>query len=238
MFNNIKNQFPVFDKKPELVFLDTAASALKPISVIKAMSDCYSYEYSNIHRGLYSLSASLTTKFEGVRSKVSAFINSPSGDNIIFTKSATEAINLVVETFSQKFLSKDDEVIISHLEHHANIIPWHMASKKYNFKVIAAAISEDGSIDIEDLLNKINSKTKFISLTHMSNVTGSITNFEKIIKNIKNKDIPLLIDGCQHIAHRLTDVRKLNCDFYVFSGHKLYGPSGVGVLYMKKKMVK
>ncbi len=235
MLDNIKNQFPVYDKKPELVFLDTAASALKPISVIKSINDCYSYEYSNVHRGLYSLSSNLTSKFEDVRSKISRFINSPSSENIIFTKSATEAINLVVETFSQKFLSQDDEVIITHLEHHANIVPWHIASKKYNFKVIAAEILDDGSIDIEDLLNKINSKTKFISLTHMSNVTGSITKFEKIIEKIKNNKIPLLIDGCQYIAHRATDVSKLNCDFYVFSGHKLYGPSGIGVLYMKKK---
>ena len=235
MFENIKNQFPVYSEKPNLVFLDTAASSLKPISVIKSISDCYAYEYSNVHRGLYSLSSNLTTKFENVRSKISKFINSESEENIIFTKSATEAINLVVETYSNKFLTEDDEIIISYLEHHANIVPWHMAAKKYKFKVIAAEILEDGSIDVEDLLNKINSKTKFISLVHMSNVTGSITNFEKISKKAHDNNIPLLIDGCQHIAHKTTNVEELNCDFYVFSGHKLYGPSGVGVLYMKQK---
>ncbi|PPR45594.1 MAG: Cysteine desulfurase SufS [Alphaproteobacteria bacterium MarineAlpha5_Bin8] len=235
MFENIKRKFPVYDKNPNLVFLDTAASSLKPTSVIQSINDCYSYEYANVHRGLYSLSSNLTTKFENVRSKVSKFLNSESEENIIFTKSATEAINLVVETYCQKFLSKDDEVIISYLEHHANIVPWHMAAEKYKFKVIASEILEDGSIDIDDLLNKINSKTKFISLVHMSNVTGSITNFEKISKKANENNIPLLIDGCQHIAHKITNVQELNCDFYVFSGHKLYGPSGVGVLYMKKK---
>ena len=235
MFKDIKNSFPVYIKNPKFVFLDTAASALKPESVIKTVRDCYAYEYSNIHRGLYSLSANLTKKYEEVRLKISKFISAESADNIVFTKSATEAINLVVETYSEKFLSTGDEVIISYLEHHSNIVPWHMASKKYGFKVIAAEITEEGSIDVNDLIIKINIKTKFISLTHMSNVTGSITNFEKICEVAKYNNIPLLIDGCQHIAHAPTNVVNLGCDFYVFSGHKIYGPSGVGVLYMKDK---
>ena len=235
MFKDIKNSFPVYTKNPKLVFLDTAASALKPESVIKTINDCYAYEYSNIHRGLYSLSANLTKKYEEVRLKISKFISAESAENVVFTKSATEAINLVVETYSEKFLSTGDEVIISYLEHHSNIVPWHMASKKYGFKVIAAEITEEGSIDVNDLIIKINIKTKFISLTHMSNVTGSITNFEKICEVAKYNNIPLLIDGCQHIAHAPTNVVNLGCDFYVFSGHKIYGPSGVGVLYMKDK---
>ena len=235
MFKDIKNSFPVYIKNPKFVFLDTAASALKPESVIKTVRDCYAYEYSNIHRGLYSLSANLTRKYEEVRLKISNFISAESAENVVFTKSATEAINLVVETYSKKFLSTGDEVIISYLEHHSNIVPWHMASKKYGFKVIAAEITEEGSIDVNDLIIKINIKTKFISLTHMSNVTGSITNFEKICEVAKYNNIPLLIDGCQHIAHAPTNVVNLGCDFYVFSGHKIYGPSGVGVLYMKDK---
>ena len=235
MLEKIKNQFPIFEKNPNLVFLDTAASALKPKSVINSINDCYSFNYSNVHRGLYSLSSKLTKNFEDVRVKVSKFISAESEENIVFTKSATEAINLVVDTFSHDFLTSGDEVIISYLEHHANIVPWHIASKKYGFKVIAADILEDGSIDIENLLKKINSRTKFISLVHMSNVTGAITNFEKISKIAKQKNIPFLIDGCQYIAHKPTDLKNLDCDFYVFSGHKLYGPSGVGVLYMKDK---
>ena len=235
MISNIKDKFPIYKKNPNLVFLDTAASALKPESVIKSISDCYSYEYSNVHRGIYSLSSNITKKFEEVRDKTAKFISAESGENIIFTKSATEAINLVAETYSKKFLSSGDEVLISYLEHHANIVPWQMAAIKYGFKVVAADISKNGSLNIDDLINKINSNTKFISLTHMSNVTGSITNFEKISKIANKKNIPLLIDGCQHVAHKKINMDDLNCDFYVYSGHKLYGPSGVGVLYMKNK---
>ena len=134
MFENIRNNFPLYKKNPEIVFLDTAASALKPKEMINAVNNCYSYEYSNVHRGIYSLSSKLTKKFEDARIKVAKFISSKSDENIIFTKSATEGINLVVEKFSEKYLSKNDEIIISYLEHHANIVPWHIASKKYQFK--------------------------------------------------------------------------------------------------------
>ena len=235
MFENLKNKFPVFKKNPDLVFLDTAASALKPLKMIEAINECYSYEYANIHRGIYKLSVNLTKKYEDVRRKIAKFIGSRSENNIIFTKGATEGINLVVEKFSEKYLSEGDEVIISYLEHHANIVPWHMASKKYNFKLVTVELNEKGEIEYSDFNKKINSRTKFISLTHMSNVTGSITDFNIINEKIKNMNIPLMIDGCQFVAHSKLDVHKLNCDFYVFSGHKLYGPSGVGVLYMKDR---
>ena len=235
MFQNLKNKFPVFKKNPDLVFLDTAASALKPLKMIEAINECYSYEYANIHRGIYKLSVNLTKKYEDVRRKIAKFIGSRSENNIIFTKGATEGINLVVEKFSEKYLSEGDEVIISYLEHHANIVPWHMASKKYNFKLVTVELNEKGEIEYSDFNKKINSRTKFISLTHMSNVTGSITDFNIINEKIKNMNIPLMIDGCQFVAHSKLDVHKLNCDFYVFSGHKLYGPSGVGVLYMKDR---
>ena len=235
MLQNIKKHFSVFEKNPDLIFLDSAASALKPKKMIKAINDCYSYEYANIHRGIYSLSANLTKKFEDVRTKVGKFIGCDSEENIIFTKGATEGINLVVEKFSEKYLSEGDEVIISYLEHHANIVPWHIAAKKYKFKVLATELNEKGEINYDDFQKKLSSKTKFISLTHMSNVTGSSTDFNIINKKIKNMNIPLMIDGCQHVAHSKLNVLDLDCDFYVFSGHKLYGPSGIGVLYMKKK---
>ena len=235
MFEKIKNEFPVFEKNPKLIFLDTASSALKPRLIIDSISNCYSYEYANVHRGIYSLSSNLTKKFEDTRIKVSKFISSKSEENIIFTKSATEGINLVVEKFSEKYLTVGDEVIISHLEHHANIVPWHIAANKYKFKIIPVGLTKDNEIDHEDLISKINIKTKFVSLTHMSNVTGSITNFNIIKKKLKDLNIPLMIDGCQFIAHSPLDVDELDCDFYVFSAHKLYGPSGVGVLYMKDK---
>ena len=233
MFEDLRNEFPVFEKNSDLVFLDTAASALKPKRMINAMNNCYSYEYANVHRGIYSLSSKLTKKFEDTRTKISKFIGAKSDENIVFTKSATEGINLVVEKFSQKYLSEGDEVIISYLEHHANIVPWHIASEKYKFKVIPIKLTNNLEIDYEDFNNKINSRTKFISLTHMSNVTGSLIDFVKIKKKIKDLDIPILIDGCQYIAHSNLNVSNLDCDFYVFSGHKLYGPSGIGILYMK-----
>jgi len=235
MFQNIKNNFPVYEKNPKLVFLDTAASALKPKEMINAVNNCYSYEYANVHRGLYSLSSNLTKKFEETRIKIGKFISSKSDDNIIFTKSATEGINLVVEKFSEKYLTQGDEVIISYLEHHANIVPWHIAAAKYKFKVVPVELTKKGEIDYNDFKSKINSRTKFISLTHMSNVTGSLTDFNIIKEKIKNLDIPLMIDGCQFVAHSKLNVVNLDCDFYVFSGHKLYGPSGIGILYMKER---
>ncbi len=235
MFKNIKNLFPVFEKNPNLVFLDTAASALKPKEMINATNNCYSYEYANVHRGLYSLSSNLTKKFEDVRILISNFISSNSEENIIFTKSATEGINLVVDKFSEKYLSEGDEVLISYLEHHANIVPWHIAASKYKFKIVPIKLNDKGEIDYNDFSDKINSRTKFISLAHMSNVTGSITDFDIIKKRIKDLNIPIMIDGCQFIAHSKLNVKDLDCDFYVFSGHKIYGPSGVGILYMKDK---
>ncbi len=235
MFKNIKNLFPVFEKNPNLVFLDTAASALKPKEMINATNNCYSYEYANVHRGLYSLSSNLTKKFEDVRILISNFISSNSEENIIFTKSATEGINLVVDKFSEKYLSEGDEVLISYLEHHANIVPWHIAASKYKFKIVPIKLNDKGEIDYNDFSDKINSRTKFISLAHMSNVTGSVTDFDIIKKRIKDLNIPIMIDGCQFIAHSKLNVKDLDCDFYVFSGHKIYGPSGVGILYMKDK---
>ncbi|PPR46462.1 MAG: Cysteine desulfurase [Alphaproteobacteria bacterium MarineAlpha5_Bin9] len=236
MFENIKKEFPVFEKDPELVFLDTAASSLKPKIVIDEIMKCYSYEYANIHRGIYKLSSQLTTKYEENRKKIGKFINAESSENIIITKSATESINLVCSCFCQKYLKPGDEIIISHLEHHANIVPWQIASEKYGFKIIFVDINPStGSLDLQDLKNKINENTKFISLTHMSNVTGSITDTETLNNYRKKYNIPLLLDGCQMVAHSPVDVKNLNCDFYVFSGHKLYGPSGIGVLYMKDK---
>jgi len=235
MFENIKSKFPVFIKKPNLVFLDTAASALKVNDMIKAVNNCYSFEYSNIHRGVYDLSAKLTQKFENSRNNISDFIFAPSYENIIFTKNATEAINLVATSYTQDFIKEGDEIIISHLEHHANIVPWHIAQKLHKFKLVPVDINDIGEINYKDLLEKVNSRTKLISLTHMSNVTGAITDFEKI-NDIRNKfNIPLLIDGCQFTPHHELNIKELNPDFYVFSAHKLYGPSGLGILYMKDK---
>jgi cysteine desulfurase/selenocysteine lyase len=233
MIKNIKKHFPVFEKNPGLIFLDTAASAQKPTTVIESVNNCYSYEYANIHRGVYKLSTNLTNKFENVRIKTSKYINAESEDNIVFTKSATEAINLVASCFSEKYLNSGDEILLSYLEHHANIVPWQIAAKKKGFKIVIININKEGTIDYDDLISKINNNTKFISITHMSNVIGSIVDIQKIKDCTKKLNIPLLIDGCQYIAHAPVDVKELECDFYVYSGHKLYGPTGVGILYMK-----
>ena len=235
MIENLKKRFPVFSKKPDLVFFDTAASALKVDSMINAVNECYSYEYANIHRGMYELSSKLTKRYEDARLKVSLFINSPSSENIIFTKSATEGINLVSSCLSDNYFNDDDEVLLTSLEHHANLVPWHLVSKK--IKIITAKIKSTGELDYDDLLEKINSKTKLLAITHMSNVTGSITNFEKIKIKANKFNIPILIDGCQYVPHKKLDLKELDPDFYVFSAHKLYGPSGLGILYMKNKWI-
>ena len=231
----LKNRFPVFKKNPNLVFFDTAASALKVDIMINAITECYSYEYANIHRGMYELSARLTKRYEDTRLIVSKFINAPSSKNIIFTKSATEGINLISSCLSENYFEDGDEVLVTCLEHHANLVPWHLVSKK--IKIISANITATGELDYNDLLQKINSKTKLIAITHMSNITGSITDIEKISKKVKKLNIPLMIDGCQYAPHKKLNIKELDPDFYVFSAHKLYGPSGLGVLYMKDKWI-
>ena len=172
---------------------------------------------------------------KNVRLKTSKYINAENEDNIIFTKSATEAINLVASCFSEKYLDSGDEILLSYLEHHANIVPWQLAAKKKGFKIITININNEGQLDYDDLIKKVNKKTKFISITHMSNVLGTIVDMQIIRDQAKRYNIPFLIDGCQYIAHAPVDIKSLGCDFYVFSGHKLYGPSGVGVLYMKNQ---
>ena len=235
MLSNIKSKFPIYDRNPDLVFLDTAASAQKPKSVIECLNNCYSYEYANVHRGNYRLSNNLTDKFEKVRYQTSKYINSESEKNIIFTKSATESINLVASCFANNFLNSGDELILTYLEHHANIVPWQIEAKKKGFKIVTVNINDEGKLDYEDFTNKINNRTKFISITHMSNVIGTTVDLQIIRDKAKKYNIPFLVDGCQYIAHAPVNVQELDCDFYVFSGHKLYGPSGVGVLYMKEK---
>jgi len=235
MIDNIKKRFPVFEKNPDLVFFDTAASALKVDSMINAITECYSYEYANIHRGLYDLSSKLTKRYEDSRLAVGKFIDSPSSNNIIFTKSATEGINLVSSCLSNDYFNDGDEVLLTSLEHHANLVPWHLVSKK--IKIITAKIKPTGELDYNDLLEKINYKTKLLSVTHMSNVTGSITNFEEIKIKANKFNVPILIDGCQYVPHKKLNIKELDPDFYVFSAHKLYGPSGLGILYMKSKWI-
>ena len=236
--NEFKKQFPIFKKKihgKNLIFLDTAASSQKPQCVIDSVSRCYSENYANIHRGVYHLSADLTRQFENVREQIALFINAKNQKEIIFTKSATEALNLLATCFCRDILKHDDEVLISYLEHHANIVPWQIQTLHKKIKIVVADLKKDTTINVEDLIKKISTKTKLISITHISNSLGHVTELKKIISIAKKMNIPVIVDGCQYIAHNKLDVQNLDCDFYVFSGHKIYGPSGVGILYGKQK---
>ena len=238
MFKNIKDQFPIFKKKikgKELVYLDSANSSQKPQSVIDAVSNFYSNEFANVGRGIYTLAVNASEMYENSRSSLKNFIGASSDFEIVFTKNATESLNLVASCFGEKFIEKDDEIILTELEHHANYVPWHFLRKKKGAVIKFLPIDENGNLKIEQLESLITSKTKIISVTHMSNVTGSISSLEEIIEIAKKHSIPVCVDGTQGAAHLEVDVKKLDCDFYAFSGHKMYGPTGVGLLAIKYK---
>ena len=236
--NEIKSQFPIFSKKingKKLVYLDSSNSAQKPITVLNRLDVFYKNEFSNIGRSIHSLAVNATNKFEETRMSVKNFINAQSKDEIIFTKNATESINLVATPFGQHNIKKGDEILITELEHHSNYVPWHYLRETKGAIIKFAPINEDGDIIIEKLKELITSKTKIISVTHISNVTGTIVPIKEIIEIAHKKNIPVLVDGCQSAPHIKIDVKDLDCDFYAISCHKVYGPTGVGILYAKKK---
>tara|TARA_B100000579_G_scaffold170637_1_gene139026 strand:+ start:2911 stop:4131 length:1221 start_codon:yes stop_codon:yes gene_type:complete len=236
--NNIKSQFPILSKKvngKKLVYLDSSNSAQKPISVLKALDNFYKNEFSNIGRSIHALAVNATNKFEETRVNVKTFINANSKDEIIFTKNATEAINLVANTFGKQNIKKGDEIIITELEHHSNYVPWHYLRETYGAIIKFAPVNDDGDIIISKFKDLITAKTKIIAVTHLSNVTGTIVPIKEIVEIAKKKNIPVLVDGCQSAPHIKIDVKDLDCDFYAISCHKVYGPTGVGILYAKKK---
>ena len=236
--SEVKSQFPIFSKKingKQLVYLDSSNSAQKPLSVIKSLDNFYKNEFSNIGRSIHTLSVNATNKFEETRMSVKNFINASSKDEIIFTKNATESINLVATTFGQQHIKQGDEILITELEHHSNYIPWHYLRVNKGAIIKFAPINDDGDILINKFKELINPKTKIIALTHLSNVTGTIVPIKEIVEIAKKKNIPVLVDGCQSAPHIKIDVKDLDCDFYAISGHKVYGPTGVGILYAKKK---
>jgi len=236
--NNIKSQFPILSKMvngKKLVYLDSSNSAQKPISVLKALDNFYKNEFSNIGRSIHALAVNATNKFEETRINVKNFINANSKDEIIFTKNATEAINLVANTFGKQNIKKGDEIIITELEHHSNYVPWHYLRETYGAIIKFAPINDDGDIIISKFKDLITTKTKIIAITHLSNVTGTIVPIKEIVEIGRKKNIPVLVDGCQSAPHIKIDVKDLDCDFYVISCHKVYGPTGVGILYAKKK---
>lgn len=231
----IRAQFPILARtihgRP-LAYLDSAASAQKPESVISAMANFQRTSYANVHRGLHTLANEATEAFEAARAKVAAFLNAGSADEIIFTKSATEAINLVAAGVSQS-LKPGDEILISELEHHANIVPWHMAAERSGAVLKWAAINPEGSLDMKSLAALIGPRTKMVAISHMSNVLGCVQDVAAIVAMARDVGAQVLIDGCQGVVHLDVDVQALGADFYVFAPHKLYGPTGIGVLHGK-----
>lgn len=234
--NQIREDFSILGvkihDKPN-TFLDTAASAQKPKCVIDKIMQIYSSEYANVHRGSYLLSEEITASYEDSRKTVQKFINASKSEDIIFTRNATEAINLVASTWGRKFLTKIDEVIVTEAEHHANLVPWQVLRDEIGFELKICKIREDGSFDWDDFCRLLSGKTKLVAVTGMSNVLGIPFPIKEIIKAAHNVGAKVLVDACQLAVHQKIDVQEIDCDFLAFSGHKTYGPTGIGVLYGK-----
>ncbi len=235
---NIKSEFPIFKQKingKPLVYLDSANSSQKPKVVINRMSNFYETEFSNVGRSVHSLAVKATNRFEETRDKVQKYLNAKNREEIIFTKSATESINLIASSFGDKFIKEGDEILTTELEHHSNYIPWHFIRQKKGAKIKFTPVNEKGEVEIDEIKKLISSKTKIIAITHISNVTGAIMPIKKIVDLAKGKNIPVLVDGTQGAPHLKIDIQELGCDFYAISCHKMYGPNGLGILYAKKK---
>ncbi len=236
----IRQDFPILNSKingKPLVYFDNAATSQKPKVVIDTISNYYSEINSNVHRGVHFLSEKATNAYELSRKTIQKFINAEKTEEVIFTRGTTEAINLVADTYGQKYLKKNDEIIISTLEHHSNIVPWQMICEKTGAKLKVIPINSKGEIIFEEFLRLVSEKTKFISVTYISNSLGTINPVKKIIELAHSYNIPVLLDGAQAIQHLKIDVQKLDCDFFAFSGHKVYGPTGIGILYGKEKFL-
>ena len=238
--SEFRKEFPILSKKVNgkpLVYLDNGASSQKPISVIEAVKNCYENEYSNVHRGLHFLSNLATDNFEAVRGKVKDFLGAAFPEEIVFTSGSTEALNLISYAWAFQNLGSGDEIILTTLEHHANIVPWHFLRARKGVKLIWVDPDENGQISFDMINTKISSKTKMVCITHMSNVFGSIIDVKNVCKELKKRGIVSVIDGSQAIVHLEIDVKAIGCDFYTFTGHKIFGPTGTGVLYVNKKRV-
>ncbi len=236
----IRADFPILSKqvygKP-LVYLDNAASAQKPRAVIDRMVHAYEHEYANVHRGLHYLANAATEAFEDAREKVRLFLNAGSTDEIIFTRSATEAINLVAASFGRAHIGPGDEIVLSIMEHHSNIVPWHYHRERNGAVIKWAPVDEDGNFLLDEFEKLLTDRTKIVAITHMSNMLGTITPIREIVRIAHARGIPVMVDGSQGAVHLPVDVRDMDADFYVFTGHKVYGPTGIGVLYGKRDLL-
>lgn len=234
----VRRDFPILARevhgKP-LVYLDNGASAQKPRAVIDAVTYAYENEYANVHRGLHFLSNAATDAYEKARETVRGFLNAESVDEIIFTKSATEAINTVAYGHALANLGEGDEIVLTIMEHHSNIVPWHFVRERNGAKLVWVPVDEDGVFHIEEFEKRLTDRTKLVAVTHMSNVLGTVTPIKEICRIAHERGIPVLVDGSQGAVHMPVDVRDIDCDWYAMTGHKLYGPTGIGVLYGKRE---
>lgn len=236
---NIREEFPILHQKingEDLVYLDNAASTQKPKAVINAIKDYYENDHSNVHRGVHTLSVRATEAYENAREKVSQFVNSPNTNQIIFTKGTTESINLIAGSLTN-LIEKNDEILITAMEHHSNIVPWQELCKRTGAILKIIPINDNGEILIDKYTEMVTNKTKLVSVVHLSNTLGTINPIEEIIDTAKLNDAITVIDGAQSAGHLLVDVQELDCDFYLFSGHKVFGPTGIGVLYGKENIL-
>ncbi len=235
--NKIREDFPILSRKiygKPLVYLDNAATTQKPLCVLDAMRDEYLNVNANVHRGVHWLSQQATELHEGARETVRKFINAKSTTEIVFTRGTTEGLNLVASSFSDEFMKEGDEVIVSAVEHHSNIVPWQLQARKKGIVLKVIPVDDFGKLDIDEFGKMITSRTKIVSVSHVSNVLGTINPVKDIIRIAHEHNIPVMIDGAQSTPHFAVDMQDLDCDFFVFSGHKIYGPTGVGVLYGKE----
>ena len=233
---DLKGDFPIL-KNRDIAYLDSGATTQKPIQVINAIDEYYKNINANVHRGAYSLSVEATAKYEAAREKVARFINSPSAEQVIFSKNATESLNLVAYSYGMENIKKDDEIVLSIMEHHSNLVPWQKVAKATGAKLNYMYINDEFEISDEEIENKITDRTKIVGITHVSNVLGTINNIKKIIKQAQKKGAIVIVDASQSIPHMKIDVQDLDCDFLVFSGHKMLAPLGIGVLYGKKQLL-
>ena len=234
----VREDFPILSRevhgKP-LVYLDNAATTQKPLCVLDAMRDEYLNENANVHRGVHYLSVQATDLHEQARETVRRFLNAESASEIVFTRGTTEGLNLIAATFSEAMMEPGDEVIVSVMEHHSNIVPWQLAARRKGIRLRVIPMTDDGVLDMEAYDNLFNEKTRIVSVAHVSNVLGTVNPVEDIVRMAHDHGVPCVVDGAQSAPHVKVDVRKLGCDFYVCSGHKMYGPTGIGVLYGKEE---
>src|ERR1700710_301655 len=236
--SRIRAHFPLVARRvfgKPLIYLDNAASAQKPKAVLDRLQHAYTAEYANVHRGLHYLANAATEAYEGAREKVRAFLNAARTEEIIFTRNATEALNLVAYTFGRERIKAGDEIVLSIMEHHSNIVPWHFLRERHGAVIKWAPVDDDGNFLIDEFEKLLTARTRMVAITHMSNMLGTVVPVKQVVALAHARGIPVLVDGSQAAVHLDVDVADIDCDFYVFTGHKLYGPTGIGVLYGKHR---